>query len=481
MSPPSLFTSSSTSEQPAPSSPRTPPQIHITQPMQSRGRKYPTALGRGGDSTRVPLHRRGKSRTYERLEDLLREAGYKETRVVTPQRQTSTQSGVMRFLQGLVGGATDELPGKAESWSLPASPSLRTRPLADERTSSPLHSDASSETSFLVRGRQQHLRNHHHHPPHHPHHHPHERSARNRHKPVYLHLPPERAIRNKPSLPTYAEASPARAYLRHMASAPHIARASSVRTPRRCIETAEPPPPPLPPSWLETVTRALLGLPGAHIGGPGNGSDECGTMSASTSGESTLRPSGSRVSAALVRGSASTRAVPSGLLLTSATPAAADVAPVRVVCRSAPASRAASRARREPPAVERGSVRGKGKKKAQGAAMAVRVPRPRGKRAGPSLTGRVEDDVWDESESSDEDEEGEVDLTKLLVSPKRQMSIQSLRRHLGPPGLVQRSPPLALGKGEGSSEGEWEVRLEAGDRGRRRLGLPSGWRTEEGE
>ncbi len=34
-----------------------------------------------------PLHRRGKSKTYERLEDLLREAGYKETRVFTPEAE----------------------------------------------------------------------------------------------------------------------------------------------------------------------------------------------------------------------------------------------------------------------------------------------------------------------------------------------------------------------------------------------------------
>ncbi|PFH46737.1 hypothetical protein AMATHDRAFT_50832 [Amanita thiersii Skay4041] len=42
--------------------------------------RYPD-LGLG----RVPLHKRGKSHTYERLEDLLREAGYKETRIITPE------------------------------------------------------------------------------------------------------------------------------------------------------------------------------------------------------------------------------------------------------------------------------------------------------------------------------------------------------------------------------------------------------------
>src|SRR5882762_287184 len=51
-----------------------------------RGRNlYPQALGRGPG--RVPLHRRGTSRTYERLEDLLKEAGYKETRIFTPEAE----------------------------------------------------------------------------------------------------------------------------------------------------------------------------------------------------------------------------------------------------------------------------------------------------------------------------------------------------------------------------------------------------------
>src|ERR1700733_7410151 len=40
--------------------------------------QYPTSLG-------VPLHRRGTSKTYEHLEDLLQEVGYKETHVFTPE------------------------------------------------------------------------------------------------------------------------------------------------------------------------------------------------------------------------------------------------------------------------------------------------------------------------------------------------------------------------------------------------------------
>lgn len=60
--------------------------ISSTPVTPPRGRtivRYPDSLGR------VPLHRRGTSKTYERLEDLLREAGYTETRVFTPEAERS--------------------------------------------------------------------------------------------------------------------------------------------------------------------------------------------------------------------------------------------------------------------------------------------------------------------------------------------------------------------------------------------------------
>lgn len=76
VSPPSLLQSSFSSTAGTPPPPRTPP----------RGRsRYPSSLTH--DGSRVPLHRRGTSNTYERLEDLLKEAGYKETRVFTPETE----------------------------------------------------------------------------------------------------------------------------------------------------------------------------------------------------------------------------------------------------------------------------------------------------------------------------------------------------------------------------------------------------------
>ena len=102
-----------------------PPQTPHTPP---RGRsRYPSSLA--PDGPRVPLHRRGTSKTYERLEDLLKEAGYKETRIFTPeadrhreheqireegrQRDGKLKNGVdamVGFLSGLVLGQADDQP-----------------------------------------------------------------------------------------------------------------------------------------------------------------------------------------------------------------------------------------------------------------------------------------------------------------------------------------------------------------------------------
>ncbi|KAF8906822.1 hypothetical protein CPB84DRAFT_1959877 [Gymnopilus junonius] len=80
---PGLAQSSSNSSS-SPPEPSTPPPPHTRIISRSRTRnRYPNDLGR------VPLHRRGTSKTYEALEDLLREAGYKETRIFTPETDRS--------------------------------------------------------------------------------------------------------------------------------------------------------------------------------------------------------------------------------------------------------------------------------------------------------------------------------------------------------------------------------------------------------
>ncbi|KAJ6499684.1 hypothetical protein C8R47DRAFT_1068591 [Mycena vitilis] len=111
-----------------------------TPPSQSRGRPRKNRLEGVG---RVPLHRRGTSKTYERLEDLLREAGYKETRIFTPETertvpQDETKSpkigaAFVGFLSNLVPSRSASLAAKEEPelaapvYSPPASPSLASR------------------------------------------------------------------------------------------------------------------------------------------------------------------------------------------------------------------------------------------------------------------------------------------------------------------------------------------------------------------
>lgn len=144
-----------------------------------------------------------------------------------------------------------------------------------------------------------------------------------------------------------------------------------------------------------------------------------------------------------------------------ATSSVGVVVKTNVVCRSAPVSRETSRVRvdrgssvRRGPGNDTGTVRGKGGSKGRSLLLGSR--KAGGGRKGsrkskdtlPSLSTRVEDydfDVWgrpqnpsfdldDGDYSADEDgeesEEGELDLARLLVDPKRQHSIQSLRKHL---------------------------------------------------
>ncbi|KAF7323815.1 hypothetical protein MKEN_00602800 [Mycena kentingensis (nom. inval.)] len=108
-----------------------------TPPAASRPRtrkQYPESIGR------VPLHRRGTSKTYERLEDLLREAGYKETRIFTPEADRKREDDgptvgaqVVGFLSSLVPSRSSSLrredePTPTPRYSPPASPSLNRTP-----------------------------------------------------------------------------------------------------------------------------------------------------------------------------------------------------------------------------------------------------------------------------------------------------------------------------------------------------------------
>ncbi|KZV76673.1 hypothetical protein PENSPDRAFT_730999 [Peniophora sp. CONT] len=615
-SPPSLMYSSSSG--PTSSPPQTPPRRARTM--------YPAALGKGGEVGRVPLHRRGTSRTYERLEDLLKEAGYKETRVITPQKPGAgmddgdeeeedgkeKRGGVMRFLSGLVAGrSTVGEEGRRkreerESWSVPASPSARIRRFPDEGMQG-----MSDGESYSPRGRtrtstsqvqpqagpsraqtQPLLQTHYQHPLHasprsaHPDLQPLTRTTSTRNTRVSHLLPPERMSASQH--PTYAQASPARAMLRHMASAPTMARTRSDRGARRPpplsrnVDTVDlsdapspsssyqappqhrrkksapdPTEPPLPATWLESVARALLGVPGAHVGRPQSpalgssdvedGDRRLGSNISASASEITIRPaksgsgSLSRAGSTLLRQGSSVgmarqnstisslvrtdstsssaqergrpRARPPAALLLGASHAAvAEASRTRVVCRSAPASRATSRVREEP-----GSIRGlrkvapaQKKTKVQSPlpsppAVSYPLPRARGsgaamgskertsRRRAPtrrksegkgrnrdregggtgislSLHGQAEGEAfeWSSGASSSSESEGtgrEVDLGMLLRagSPRRQASVQSLRRHLS----------MSSRGVEGESGGD------GAGRGKRRRGIPREWADGE--
>ncbi|KAF5362662.1 hypothetical protein D9758_009579 [Tetrapyrgos nigripes] len=109
------LTNSASNSSTSPPPPSTPPPRYHSRP------RYPNDLGR------VPLHRRGTSQRYEPFEDLLREAGYKETRVFTPESERTAGSShddaalseakdqrssgravgaVVDFLSGLIPGPT---------------------------------------------------------------------------------------------------------------------------------------------------------------------------------------------------------------------------------------------------------------------------------------------------------------------------------------------------------------------------------------
>ncbi|KII91148.1 hypothetical protein PLICRDRAFT_696268 [Plicaturopsis crispa FD-325 SS-3] len=412
-------------------------------PSTPRGR-YPSSLGR------VPLHRRGTSKTYERLEDLLREAGYKETRVFTPEseravaaeqrgRDTSASvrggvDAVVGFLAGFVPAAIsrnassvrpDDLSGSPQSvrYSPPASPLAHKRHSASSLAA--ITHESSTEGTALTRTQSR-------------------ASIPDKDK-----LPHSR--RPQPGVPqhrqSYTEASKARAYLRHMASAPNIApadqlqRSSSRRSHqghvvrRRALaqshqnsETE----PPLPPTWLETVARAVLtGGTGAHVGGPAD---------VPLASNAALRSARSNVSAFTDQ---TNRAPVSKLLappLCAQIPrgqtTAGSISHMRVVCRSAPGSRSGSQVRDSRRQNDAHTfMKGKGKRNSDELPSLARTEaendgwtrdrKPKRSSHEDAALSSSDDDCYDE-----EDDDGELDLARLLVPPKRQNSIRSLRKHL---------------------------------------------------
>lgn len=454
VSPPGLLQSSSSSTAgPSSSEPQDSPHT----PLRGRQR-YPSGLAHG--EPRVPLHRRGTSKTYERLEDLLQEAGYKETRIFTPEterhrehergrRETPQMDGRVRggvdtvvgFLTGLVSGQADSQrvhSNQSQNEQILRAPLSALQPMPPS-TNGPI----PANSLFQARGRP-------------------DQSLRS-----------DGVINNERS--SDAHTSPARAYLRHIASAPNIPRrrVPGERAPPvikkstislKARPNAPDSPPPMPPSWLETVARAVLGFHGSHI--PRNDTARSSNQSRfespshPTSRSSTVRGYGrlTRKRQAAIYGDTaakqrgrSTRSLltspqPPNMLAARSQASLGEVIKMNVVCRSAPASRSSSvarhKARDESLAtaslgnLSNGSVRGKSKA-LQSTNRNVR--RKTGRNCGLNLRDQVENDGStfhttgereDYDSSSEDEDEDEVDLSKLLVPPRRQQSIKSLRHQL---------------------------------------------------
>ncbi|KAH7910368.1 hypothetical protein BJ138DRAFT_1153058 [Hygrophoropsis aurantiaca] len=499
----------------------TPPS---TPPRGRSASRYPVSLGPG----RVPLHRRGTSKTYERLEDLLREAGYKETRVFTPEGERDSEhndrnlraraSGSMRggvgavvgFLAGLVSrnsslareamsgdeGSRPSMSNDVPVWSPPPSPltQLQRAKYMNASSSASLsgHSYSTSTESLHKSPRQptegtanMRARLHHHH------------VVQVQHSSRGLPHPSPPHLRQYPRHQSSNFVAPdppgsARAYLRHMASAPNIQPLSkrpstsdvslrshqphrhSAKSSRRTVilnaedlqesddyrdfrgyAVAEPP---LPRNWVESVAKAIL------AGGINStASDTASTKTLSTRKTTSALSDNTNV---LRRpGTAVTKARPPRLCAQVQTHRArtieSKVSHTRVVCRSAPASRAASRTR--PTDTDSGRGRQTDDERRKEKLMAARNAKAKGKRREsdgvPSLARtKAENEDWsprsrylggwgmggdqsndrrggfspDESDEDDDEdeEEGELSLDRLLVPARRQHSIRSLRKHL---------------------------------------------------
>ncbi|KAF8340901.1 hypothetical protein F5887DRAFT_888454, partial [Amanita rubescens] len=573
---PSLTQSMSNSSN-SPPLPSTPP------PRPSRSStRYP-------DLGRVPLHRRGTSQTYERLEDLLREAGYKETRVFTPEGEHEDGTyheddsplahrskggvregvdAVVGFLAGLLPSSTTQSiksaattrPGNSErknSMEDPTeSPVSRTHtPALSSATQRPLHGSTPMSSTDDIQA----LRTRSPTSPSIGTPIPHSPSMTRPHSPYYSRHYPQHP-QHYPVMPlVHPQPSRATAYLRRMASRPDVPErpnSTPVRPqPRVCLNDddvdidcrgsgvgAERPP--LPQTWLETVARAVLfGGAGVHIGGPlpqrsskpslsppssatvspkqdpripasGRAQTLRHTRSSISQVSSHMQPNAKRARPSKLPGLRTTltdktnksqsrvslRSASSGISIDTlgppdlflrvgrgrATHSESQVSHTRVYCRSAPSSRSASAARE---GAKKGFLKGHGhsgngskkaerdrvpslaKTKAEGDMWA----RPKKRKAGVDGVAARPLRGWDMAmggggahEISDDDD-GELDLARILVPPKRQHSIISLRKHLAVSKRVSSSASSKLRAaastsrlGEGAGVGEFEREIEGG-------------------
>lgn len=372
------------------------------------------------------------------MEDLLREAGYKETRIFTPEtdkiergrdegsRTASRVGAVVEYLAGWVPGMNrsqehltpEEAKGDAiQARSMPPSPLAgRTKALPSDPT---YPKDPSSLLSSSRHGS--------------------PRTGRGR-----LSLPPDQQLRPQPSasesLRAYAQISAAQGYLRHMSSTPNINKDQRSVPHKDALDMMSRRPystdsaneqhPPLPSNWLDSVSKAVLGAPsaGAHVGQP------------RPSNRAQAPRAQHRTHSQLALTDHTNKVRPMGSLRSQTAPGAVNTAVV--VCRSAPSSRSSSRVgERLTYVTDR-----MGKPRRASRSGFPRRPQGEDRDSVPSLAStllendscspqwidgkRIPSGSGEDWDSEEDEDDGELDLAQLLVPPKRQKSIRSLRQHL---------------------------------------------------
>lgn len=448
-----------------------------TPPLKFRPRMRDNELGR------VPLHRRGMSKTYETLADVLAAEGYAETHIATPEKDTTSdralerQSGmgaVVEFLSQIFPNSRSSEPEETQDTYYSPPP-----------TTSPSTDDCDREEATPRASRYDSLAS--------------ERLLKSYEK---FGAPPDLPSSSSRAL---AHPRPSRAgeLLRHVNSSASMGLPSRPRStpahlrpqaPSVSIRNTRPwgtsdedddvftqkgngegeeedrfhfsNQPPLPQTWLETVARALLS--GGHAGGPIDPvpKRQHRPPHPLRKAESTVSCSSMKTKVPTPHRRGLTDQTNSPLPPSMGPPtlftmlergragrSESQVTRTKVVCRSAPGSRASSLTRNR-----RQGEKGRGRRRAtrRGTDDDDRVPslartqteddewnngkgRPSTANdvkawytAGttPSSLSRGDESLDYEDENDDDDHEGELDLARILVHPKRQLSIQSLRKHL---------------------------------------------------
>lgn len=463
------------------------------------------------------------------MEDLLREAGYKETRVFTPEAERFPADGdkrkgdgeggglsvkesvgaVVGFLAGLVPGqsrqstpsadlvANDQevYPGRPHPPSplvnrVEQSPSNTSRLRSKKFTIAPPDRRPTSADFDASSGSSGDL--------HHSNKMPADANPNSDRHSLQSHMS---ATRLNPSH------SAAYNYLRHMASTPSIQRRRSGED-TATVDLTERVHPPLPIAWRESVIAAM-NMKGSISTG---GLTERRRAPSRPKSMRTLRAKESRKNSQEQteewRGRTITRQLAPPQIHTPRLASPGAVVRINVTCKSAPGSRSAS--------VVRGTSKGglldvsQLDKAFRDKGKAIPRPSKRIRSQVPSLvvTG-VDGDDWDgvstEGDSTpfhrkqeldddeEEEEEGELDLARMLLHPKRKESIQSLRRHLQrhtslsqvrkPSGMSTVEHRIhdedteddffSIRRGAVRDKSSWSRRT-----GRRRDRIPTGWEEE---